>query len=115
MSKRITDTMSLEEAAKIMSEGNAGASTVINKLSMDDLKNLDLMGIYGSHIWVAYKDIYKSNLELLKSNIKDFNIWDDLRELPKARTQKGDGMTIMSGDKVVYHGSNEVYPEDLGK
>jgi len=65
----------------IMMEGNPGALTVLKKLLGDGLtmqaENLmhvldaDDMNIRGSQLWVAYNDVCKMNIEVLKKKLRD--------------------------------------------
>lgn len=71
MTERIKLTMSLPDILQELSEGNPGALTVLLKLmkqapvidpeawakELQPLLSLDTHGIYGSQIWVFYKDI----------------------------------------------------------
>ena len=79
----LMDTM--QEVLYKMSEGNPGGLTVMINLLKSDavegfmyLLDLDDMGIYGSKIWLAYKDVCREDLEVLKTKIQDRSIKDDL-------------------------------------
>ena len=84
-----------------MIEGNPGAMTVCLRLMgresgddpMDtenteemqkfaegygDIFRLDLLKIYGSDIWVCYKDLCQMNIELLRMKIRDESIRKEL-------------------------------------
>ena len=77
MSKeRIELTDSVMDAIMKLSEGNPGAMTVCIELlekggkidpdsalgGFGELLSLDTLGIYGSHIWMLFKDVCKENL-----------------------------------------------------
>lgn len=69
---RIQLEMSVEEAMLAMCDGNPGAATVIGQLfqkrgidALILLCHLDDMEIYGSKIWIAYKDVCKQNIDNL--------------------------------------------------
>jgi len=76
MNERIQLTDSTMDVAMKMSEGNPGALTVIMSLLRDAAKidpdnwmpglgevlSLDSMGIYGSKIWMLYKDVCGEDL-----------------------------------------------------
>ena len=68
--------MNYKEAISVMSDGNPGAINVMCMLINHDpvkgqvaLCHLDDMGIYGSQIWIAYKDICGQDIELLMKKI----------------------------------------------
>ena len=60
-----------------MSEGSPGALTVLMKLleigprGFMDVLNFDDMGIRGAGIWVAYKDHCGSDIEKLRTALRD--------------------------------------------
>jgi len=76
MEERIQLTDSTMDVVMKMGEGNPGAITVIMSLLKDAAKidpdnwmpglgeilSLDSLGIYGSKIWMFYKDVCKENL-----------------------------------------------------
>ena len=76
MAERITLDMNLQQVVMALGEGNPGALTVccqllkegarIDPLAWDpvcNLLDLDTMGIYGSRIWILYKDVCGQKLE----------------------------------------------------
>ena len=86
MGKRINADMTIKDAVVAMCDGNPGALTVLcdlyEKKGSDAIWlmcHLDDAGVYGSHIWLAYKDVCHENLddlialipkrELLKTSI----------------------------------------------
>jgi hypothetical protein len=78
---------SIMEAAIAMAEGNAGAATVVGQLLADelgfiDLCHLDDMRLYGPNIWLAYKDVCRNDLDLLREKIRDRSILVELEKLP---------------------------------
>lgn len=90
---RITLNTSPQEAIISMIDGNPGALTVCLQLmggkgaSLDeqaqgfaDLCRMDDQEIYGSNIWVAYKDICGQNIELLKTKIRSYKLGDEVRK-----------------------------------
>lgn len=55
-----------EEAVVLLAEGNPGAAKAVGQVcrasgSYGPLNILDILGIYGSDIWVLYKDVCKEN------------------------------------------------------
>lgn len=84
---RIKLTMSVPDCIINVVDGNPGALRVCmnllenNELGFADLLHLDDMEIYGSDIWLCYKDICRENLEMLKVKIKDRSIKDELIKL----------------------------------
>lgn len=105
---RLNLGMSLVEAGVVMAEGNPGALTAIRALmeygtdaTVIDLAHLDDMEIYGSHIWVGYKDICKFDAELFREKIRDHSIKEELDNLPARRMQKGGGIRVYSGGKEI--------------
>lgn len=84
---RIKLTMSVPDCIISVVDGNPGALRVCmnllenNELGFADLLHLDDMEIYGSDIWLCYKDICRENLEMLKVKIKDRSIKDELIKL----------------------------------
>lgn len=56
-----------------MSEGNPGAITVLMGLLKGAPENvflvldLDTLGVYGSRIWMLYKDVCKEDMEIMRS------------------------------------------------
>jgi len=70
----------IQEAIFEMSEGNPGAVNVLCMLIKDDpmgfmdILNLDDMNMRGSQIWVAYKDHCKSDIEKLRTCLRDRDV-----------------------------------------
>jgi hypothetical protein len=67
---RLRDDLSLLEAIEAMAEGNPGAASVLTELferkgmgALDSFKALDALGLYGSDIWVAYKDVCAQKID----------------------------------------------------
>lgn len=72
--ERITLEMNMQQAIFALSDGNPGAITVlVNILKADPtegffkLLNFDSFGIYGSKIWIFYKDVCGENLDKMLS------------------------------------------------
>ena len=86
---RINLKMNLIEAIIALSEGNPGAVTVCSRLVKEvehgiiTLCHLDDMEIYGSDIWLCYKDICKMDINLLLKRIRSREIKKELEELKK--------------------------------
>lgn len=84
---RITLDMSIQDMVISMVEGNPGALRVcmdlikVSPLGPLTLGHLDDMGIYGSDIWVCYKDICKEDIAVFEKKVIDRTIKDDLRKL----------------------------------
>ena len=64
----------LLETIVAMAEGNMGGASVLTKLAKDlhfaAIAILDLNSIYGSSIWVLYKDVCDENLDTLIRTIE---------------------------------------------
>lgn len=76
MSEKIKLGDSLLDVMMKMSEKNPGALRVLmeiiqSKYGLQRVLDLDDMGIYGSQIWVGYKDHCGSNLEKFLELIKN--------------------------------------------
>ena len=76
MSEKIKLGDSLLDVMMKMSEKNPGALRVLmeiiqSKYGLQRVLDLDDMGIYGSQIWVGYKDHCGSNLEKFWELIKN--------------------------------------------
>lgn len=59
-----------------LSDGNPGAVTVLMKMLQDPMNLLaillfDTFSIYGSNIWIAYKDYAKEDINVLISALRD--------------------------------------------
>lgn len=85
MEDRITANTTTLETVGIMSEGNPGALRVCLELIKSKnsilLLHLDGLRIYGSDIWLCYKDICNLDINLLSKTIIDGNIKRKLNEL----------------------------------
>lgn len=73
---RVTLDTSVTDAIVAMSGGNPGALTVLMQLMSTELGligmcHLDDREIYGSDIWVAWKDICKEDMNLFVATIRD--------------------------------------------
>jgi hypothetical protein len=88
-----------------MSEGNPGATSVMTQLvkyglvidgysgGIMDIMHLDAKGIYGSQIWVLYKDVCKESLVNLVALLRyyqlglmpDDNLFDECRDFVAVR------------------------------
>ncbi len=78
---RITINMTFKEAILVMVEGNPGAVAVLGQLFKKRGEDaivlcchLDEMGIYGSDIWIAYKDVCGEKIDKLIPMITDRKI-----------------------------------------
>jgi len=87
---RIKLNMNMQEIIISMVDGNPGATRVCCELvkpnpewGFVDLCHLDDMEIYGSDIWLCYKDICKEDLKVLQKKIRDRSIKNELNELKK--------------------------------
>lgn len=74
-----------------MSEGNPGAATVLMNIMNNPhvfapadpimvILQLDSLGIYGSHIWILYKDVCKEDITLLNIVLKHVSYGEISRE-----------------------------------
>lgn len=68
---RITEDMTPENAARVMAERNIGVTAVLLRILQEDaglgyiaLKRMDDIGLYGEHIWIAFKDYFDRNHHL---------------------------------------------------
>lgn len=102
----LTDT-TFEAIAKI-AEGNPGALTVCMSLLKDgesidsdnimgglgNLLSLDTLGIYGSFVWLLFKDVCKKNLShmiaVLRAHQLGFLSKDDLKSAIQAKNTRDD-------------------------
>lgn len=91
---RIKLKMNMVEAITSMVDGNPGATTVCCELMKNDefgfinICHLDDMEIYGSDIWLCYKDICGQDIDLLRKKIKDRTIKGELQKLKSERSNK---------------------------
>lgn len=81
----LSPDMSVMDALVTMSKGNPGAATVLAELIKSDewgfidVFHLDDAGLYGSNIWIAYKDICGQDIDRLRTAIRDRTIGDQVR------------------------------------
>jgi len=73
---KIKPEMSPKKAIAVMSEGVPGAINILvrilsqyNELFIGTITNMDKLGIYGSGIWIGYKDHCKEDLELFMDSV----------------------------------------------
>ncbi len=71
---RITLNDTIQSTVVKMSDGNPGAMTVLMKLLQKEhgifkLLKLDTLGIYGSAIWVVYKDLLGEDIDVLDRHL----------------------------------------------
>lgn len=84
---RITLNMTIQDTIVAMVEGNPGALNVcmelikVSSLGILTLLHLDDMEIYGSDIWLCYKDICKEDIKLLEGKVADRTVKRELSEL----------------------------------
>ena len=85
--ERITLEMSLIDAVVALAEGNPGALTVLKKVLDTDplegffkLLNFDSFGVYGSKIWMLYKDVCGEDLNKVLSLLDDVRLGKISRE-----------------------------------
>ena len=109
MSSRIKLEDSLVEAVTKMSEGNPGAVTVITRMLNEGDKIdpqsftggfgavllLDTFGIYGSRIWMLYKDVASENITNTIALLRACQLGLLSREkLDKAISNHGKGIEV---------------------
>jgi hypothetical protein len=70
-------------------QGNPGAITVANKLEMSEVEKLDSMGLQGSAVWIAFKDICKQDIRALKASIADGTIEAKVKATPDWKFEHG--------------------------
>lgn len=78
---RITLEDSFLEAMTKMSDGNPGALTVLMEMCKDDpveglmtILHLDSQHIYGSQIWIQYKDVYNYDIAKFIEDTKSYKL-----------------------------------------
>ena len=65
------------EAMVLMAEGNPGAITVLMGVAqhpaggLEEIKRLDEQGIYGSSLWIAYKDECGEDMNKMLADLAD--------------------------------------------
>ncbi len=74
--------MAFSDVIYKVAEGNPGALSVCGRLDYSNLTKLHRMGITGSMVWVAYKDICKEDIEVLKDKIEDGTIEEAVKATP---------------------------------
>lgn len=55
-------------------QGNPGCLTVVTQLTLGEVLKLESMGLLGSAVWIAYKDICGSDIVILSRSIDDGSI-----------------------------------------
>lgn len=82
---KLTDpNVTMREAIYLLSEGNPGAVSVLAKLASvfpATLILLDDQEIYGSDIWLAYKDISGEDLGALVENLGSHTLKEKLEAM----------------------------------
>ena len=109
MSERIQLTDSTMDVCMKMSEGNPGALTVIMSLMRDAQKidpdnwmpglgevlSLDSLGIYGSKIWMLYKDVCGEDLVKMCAVMRSWQLGiTSQQSLIHAIDNRGDGLDV---------------------
>jgi hypothetical protein len=109
MSERIQLTDSTMDVVMKMSEGNPGAVTVIMSLFKDAAKidpdnwmpglgevlSLDTLGIYGSKIWMFYKDVCSEDLVKMCAVIRSHQLGITSKDsFIHAIDNRGDGLDV---------------------
>ena len=85
---RITLDMTVQDAMYALSEGNVGAVTALaeivkhSDMGIIDLCHLDDAGIYGSVIWLGYKDVCNFDVPLFVKKIRERTLLKDIEKLP---------------------------------
>ena len=106
---QLTDTL-MDSILKIV-EGNPGAISVVTQMiqrnsnidpddafaELGPLLSLDSYGIYGSRIWMLYKDVCKNNLSHALGLLRcvQMGILDE-QKLHSAINNRGEGIDIIS-------------------
>lgn len=112
---RIKLEMSSQDIFKVMSEGNPGALKVLLEIVVEGdsidkdipfplmiVLTLDSMGIYGSDIWMLYKDVAHENLSWMLAIIRAGQTGLVKREVIKhAMANRGEGLDIKDTCKKV--------------
>lgn len=78
-----------------LSKGNPGAIQVMMQLlgapnvnedsladGIEDIRKMEAWGLIGSNFWLAYKDICKEDIEVLREKIRDGSIEKAVKDLP---------------------------------
>ena len=84
---RLEIGMNIIDSITAMSAGNPGAISVMcmlvkrDEIGFGDILHLDDMEIYGSDIWICFKDICKQDINELSRKIKDRSIKNELEKL----------------------------------
>jgi hypothetical protein len=72
-------------------QGNPGCLTVMTQITMDEIEKLDAMGLRGSAVWIAYKDICKSEINELKKRIATGEIEEQVKATRDWKMEHGGG------------------------
>jgi hypothetical protein len=86
---RLSSDVSIKDAIIKMCDGNPGALKVLLQLvkrhefGFVDLFRLDDAEIYGSRIWICYKDIYGHDINVLSDAILNHTIKKQLQDWEK--------------------------------
>ena len=139
MEDRIKGNMNFVEMLYEMSEGNPGALDVLGQLvahktqnwagGLGLILNLDTHRIYGSDIWVLYKDICGEDIDLVCTVLRTFQFGtfsrEEIAEVLKENASGKGGRKLVSKDipvdKSVYDattdtiGNHEKFEEYLKK
>lgn len=91
---RIQPDMPVMEGILVMGEGNPGALTVLSQLlggknadevtfaeGYTDICRLDEQRIYGSDIWVGYKDVCAEDIKEFRKLIRTGRVRQEINEL----------------------------------
>lgn len=139
MENRIKGNMNFIDMLYAMSEGNPGATSVLTQLlshktqnwagGLGLVLNLDSYGVYGSDIWVLYKDICGEDIDLVCTVLRTFQFGtfsrEEIAEILKENASGRGGRKFVSKDipvdKSVYDaetdtiGNHEKFEEYLKK
>lgn len=77
--------------AYAFSQGNPGCLTVMSQLQPDEIEKLDSMGLRGSAVWIAYKDICLSEIKELKKRIATGEIEEQVKATRDWKMEHGGG------------------------
>lgn len=85
---KVTLDNTIEECVVLIGEGNPGATSVLAQLleiphGWLAMLDLDEHGVYGSNIWVLYKDVYGEDITKFHEAIKEHSYIKHIKNTPR--------------------------------